>query len=344
MSTETHAICSAAPDAAAARSKPVGLKPVLGLVAADMREVDRLIRDSLRSEVALVNQVAEYIIGSGGKRLRPAVHLLAAGACGYPGPHHVRLAAIIEFIHTATLLHDDVVDESELRRGRETSNAVWGNPASVLVGDFLYSRAFQMMVEVDSMVVMDILAETTNTIAEGEVMQLLNLGNPDTDEARYLEVIRCKTAKLFEAAARLGAVMAGAGDRIERALAGYGTHLGNAFQLADDVLDYAGDKHELGKNVGDDLAEGKPTLPLIRVLKVGTAGQRGLVRDAIENGGLERLDEVIGAILDTDALAYTGRRARAEADAARAALAPLEDSAYRDALITLTDFAVARRN
>ncbi len=334
---------SLAPDKAVAKPLPAGPDDVMHLVAADMLQVDRCIRACLDSDVALINQVAEYIIGSGGKRLRPAVHLLAARACGYDGPHHVRLAAIIEFIHTATLLHDDVVDESEMRRGQETSNAVWGNPASVLVGDFLYSRAFQMMVEVDSMAVMDILAETTNTIAEGEVMQLLHLGNPDTDEARYLEVIRCKTAKLFEAAARLGAVMAHAGRRLENAMAAYGMRLGNAFQLADDMLDYAGDQQELGKNVGDDLAEGKPTLPLIHVLRVGGEAERALVREAIENGGLDRLDEVIAAIIETDALGYTRERAAAEAAAARAALEPLAGSKYRDALIALADYAVARR-
>ena len=324
-------------------SAPSSLEDVLCLVAVEMGRVDRCIREGVRSEVALINQVAEYIIAGGGKRLRPAVHLLAAGACGYAGPHHIPLAAIIEFIHTATLLHDDVVDESQMRRGQETSNAVWGNPASVLVGDFLYSRSFQMMVEVDSMRVMDILAETTNTIAEGEVMQLLNLGNPDTDEARYLDVVRCKTAKLFEAAARLGAVMAAADPKVEQALATYGLHLGNAFQLADDMLDYAGDKTELGKNVGDDLAEGKPTLPLIHVLRVGNQAQRDLVRAAIEQGGLGRLDEVIAAILETDALGYTRSRAEAEAEVARAALVNAPASKYRDALFALVDFAVSRR-
>ncbi len=317
---------------------------VTDLVRDDMASVDRCIRSGLHSDVPLINQISDYIIGGGGKRLRPALHLLCAKAVGYQGSEHVTLAAIIEFIHTATLLHDDVVDESELRRGKNTANAVWGNAASVLVGDFLYSRAFQMMVEVDQMAVMRIMSDTTNTIAEGEVMQLLNQGNPDTDEARYLTVIRCKTAKLFEAAARLAAVLQGASDEVERSLANYGMHLGLAFQLADDMLDYAGNTAELGKNLGDDLAEGKPTLPLIHVLREGNEQQRNLVRNAIEQDGLHDLGLVIQAIKDTRALDYTRDRALAEARMAKASLDIIAPGPAKDGLITLTELAVFRRS
>ncbi|MEM1089431.1 MAG: polyprenyl synthetase family protein [Pseudomonadota bacterium] len=309
-----------------------------------MASVDRCIRSGLYSDVPLINQISDYIVGGGGKRLRPALHLLCAQAVGYRGEHHIKLAAIIEFIHTATLLHDDVVDESELRRGKDTANAVWGNAASVLVGDFLYSRAFQMMVEVDQMPVMQILSDTTNTIAEGEVMQLLNQGNPDTDEARYLAVIRCKTAKLFEAAAELAGVIGGVSEPVQRGLANYGMHLGLAFQLADDMLDYAGDTRELGKNLGDDLAEGKPTLPLIHVLREGNEQQRTLVRNAIEHDGLQDLNLVIQAIKDTQALDYTRDRALAEAQMARASLDCLAPGPAKDGLITLTELAVSRRS
>jgi octaprenyl-diphosphate synthase len=332
------------PNQALKTSSPPSFEDVRVLVAADMLRVDTCIRENLQSDVVLINQVSEYIIGSGGKRLRPIIHLLSAGACGYQGDQHLRLSAIIEFIHTATLLHDDVVDESSLRRGHKTANAVWGDATSVLVGDFLYSRAFQMMVSVDSMRVMDILARTTNTIAEGEVMQLLYLGNPDTDEERYLEVIRCKTAKLFQAAARLGAVLAGRNSQVEDSLAAYGMHLGSAFQLADDLLDYDGTAEELGKNIGDDLAEGKPTLPLIHVLHTGNSEQQGLIRDVIEHGGLDRMDEVVAAIHDTRALEYTAQRAREASDSAIASLNSIAESDYKHALLTLARYAVERRS
>jgi len=257
------------------------VEQLYALIGPDMKAVDAVIRDRLYSEVALVRQVAEYIIGGGGKRMRPALVLLAAGAMGYQGRQHHDLAAVVEFIHTATLLHDDVVDESALRRGRDTANAMFGNAASVLVGDFLYSRAFQMMVEVDEMRVMRVLSDATNVIAEGEVLQLMNCHDADVDEQRYLQVIRYKTAKLFEAAAQLGAILGGATPEVERALADYGMHLGTAFQLVDDVLDYSGEEADTGKALGDDLAEGKPTLPLIYVMQNGTPAQSACVRRAI---------------------------------------------------------------
>jgi octaprenyl-diphosphate synthase len=281
-------------------------------------------------------------VESGGKRLRPLLVLLAARACGYTGDQHHLLAAIIEFIHTATLLHDDVVDESDLRRGHETANALFGNAASVLVGDFLYSRAFEMMVDIDSMRVMSILANTTNVIAEGEVMQLMNVHDADTTEARYMEVIHCKTAKLFEAATRLGAVLCHLGEAEEAAMARYGMHLGTAFQLIDDVLDYSSDSSAMGKNVGDDLAEGKPTLPLIHAMQNGNNEQTAVVRRAIENGGYDLLDEVQQIITDTRALAYTESVARQEAELARAQLAHLPPSEYRTALLALADLSVER--
>ncbi|MDO9372107.1 MAG: octaprenyl diphosphate synthase [Gammaproteobacteria bacterium] len=312
------------------------------LVAEDMRAVNALIQQRLSSGVVLINQVGGYIINSGGKRLRPLLVLLAARACGYQGSGHIALAAVIEFIHTATLLHDDVVDGSELRRGKETANNVWGNEASVLVGDFLYSRAFEMMVEANEMEVMRILAHTTNVIAEGEVLQLLHCHDPDTTEQRYLEVIRCKTAKLFEAAAQLGAVLAHQPPALQQALAAYGMHLGTAFQLVDDVLDYSAASAQLGKNVGDDLAEGKPTLPLIHALRTGTAEQKALLRRAVESGGREHIALVTAAIESTGAIAYTARSAKAEADKASAALAALPGSPYKDALIALAEFSVNR--
>ena len=311
-------------------------------IAADMRAVDAVIRSRLTSEVALVRRVADYIVGSGGKRLRPALVILCAGAFGYQGKHHHQLAAVVEFIHTATLLHDDVVDASELRRGRPTANALFGNAASVLVGDFIYSRAFQMMVEVESMRVMQVLAEATNVIAEGEVLQLMNCHNPGIDEHEYLQVIRYKTAKLFEAASRLGAILGGAPPEQEAAMASYGTHLGTAFQLIDDVLDYSGDHTATGKNVGDDLAEGKTTLPLIFAIKHGTSEEAALIRKAIEEGGLGGLKQVIAAIRRTGALDYTRRQAEAEARTASAALAGLPNSKPRDYLLQLADFAVTR--
>ncbi len=315
---------------------------VQAFAAADMGAVDALIRRRLASDVVLINQVAEHIIGGGGKRLRPMLHLIAARAAGYAGEHHVQLAALIEFIHTSTLLHDDVVDESALRRGRQTANALWGNAASVLVGDFLYSRSFQMMVELDSMRVMRILADTTNRIAEGEVLQLLNIGNANASEQAYLDVIERKTAVLFAAATRLGAVLAGLPSDQEHALARYGLALGFAFQIADDVLDYASDAGTLGKNVGDDLAEGKPTLPLIFAIAHGTPAQAAMLKHAIETGGRGNLDDVLDAIHATRALTASRDHAHRYADTARAALAALPPSEARDALGLLADYAIDR--
>ncbi len=311
-------------------------------LAADMLRVDEVIRASLHSDVVLVNQVAEYIVASGGKRLRPALVLLTAGAMGYSGKQQYALAAVVEFIHTATLLHDDVVDESALRRGRATANALFGNAASVLVGDFLYSRAFQMMVDVGQMRVMQVLSDATNTIAEGEVLQLMNCNNAEISEQDYLHVIRYKTAKLFEAAARLGALSGGADLMMESALAAYGMHLGTAFQLIDDVLDYSGDLSEIGKNVGDDLAEGKPTLPLLYVLSHGDAHQVALAREVIEQGGLQQLDEILAVIRSCGALDYTRACARTEADLALAALVNLPDTPFKQQLVNLAHFAVNR--
>src|SRR6266536_46677 len=301
----------------------------------DMQAVDRVLRDSLGSDVVLIRRVAEYIIGSGGKRLRPALLLLSARACGYRGSHHHSLAAVIEMIHTATLLHDDVVDESSLRRGRATANAMFGNAPSVLVGDFVYSRAFQLMVTVDNLRVLHILSDATNVIAEGEVLQLLNAGNPDVAEQAYLDVIRRKTAKLFEASAQLGAVLGRAEPVIEDALARYGMHLGTAFQLVDDVLDYSGDFDAIGKNLGDDLAEGKPTLPLIRALAVGSAADAALIRDALERGRLDDFKPVVEVLARTDALDYAHRCAQAESAEASACLAALPDSPARQTLLKL---------
>ncbi|AWI77917.1 octaprenyl diphosphate synthase [Parazoarcus communis] len=311
-------------------------------IAADMQAVDAVIRQRLHSDVVLIRQVAEYIIHSGGKRLRPALVLFAAGAMGYRGTHHHELAAVVEFIHTATLLHDDVVDESELRRGNKTANALFGNAASVLVGDFLYSRAFQMMVSVNNMRVMDVLSDATNVIAEGEVLQLLNCHDADVEIDDYLRVIRYKTAKLFEAAARLGGILAGADEATETRLAAFGMHLGTAFQIIDDVLDYSADEAETGKHLGDDLAEGKPTLPLIHVMQHGTPEQAALVRGAIENGGRDDFAAVLAAIQSTKALDEARRYAREEADRAIDAISTLSPSIFKDALLQLSDFAVAR--
>jgi octaprenyl-diphosphate synthase len=308
----------------------------------DMQAVDRVLRDSLASDVVLIRQVAEHIIGSGGKRLRPALLLLAARACGYRGSHHHTLAAVIEMIHTATLLHDDVVDESSLRRGHATANATFGNAASVLVGDFVYSRAFQLMVTVDNLRVLRILSDATNVIAEGEVLQLLNAGNPDVAEQAYLDVIRRKTAKLFEAAAQLGAVLGRAELVIEDALARYGMHLGTAFQLVDDVLDYSGDFDAIGKNLGDDLAEGKPTLPLIRALSVGSAADAALIRDALAGGRRDDFKPVLAVLSRTGALAYTSRCAEEESAQAAACLDALANSPARKTLLELSGFAVQR--
>jgi octaprenyl-diphosphate synthase len=306
-----------------------------------METVDTVIRARLNSDVVLIRTIGEYIIGAGGKRMRPVLLLLVAQALGYKGNHHHLMAAAVEFIHTATLLHDDVVDESDLRRGRGTANAVFGNAASVLVGDYLYSRAFEMMVDVDSMRIMQIMSGATTVIAEGEVLQLLNIHDPDVSEARYLQVVRFKTAKLFEAAAEAGAVLAGASSAQQEAAAAYGRHIGTAFQLVDDVLDYNGDVGALGKNVGDDLREGKPTLPLIRVLEVGTPEQKQLVREAIEKGEAD-FDAVARAIQQTGALEHASRCAVAEAALARQAIERLPDSPARQALIDFCTFAIER--
>jgi octaprenyl-diphosphate synthase len=320
----------------------IDISDIRQLVQADARAVDKLILERLRSDVALINELGHYIINSGGKRLRPLLVLLAARACGYQGHHHIELAAVIEFIHTATLLHDDVVDASDLRRGNQTANAIWGNEAAVLVGDFLYSRSFEMMVSVGSMQIMDILSHTTNVIAEGEVLQLLNCHDPNTTEARYRDVIRYKTAKLFEASSQLGAVLGKQPAHIERAMARYGMHLGTAFQLIDDALDYGSSGEDIGKNIGDDLAEGKPTLPLIHAMRHGNSEQIAVIRQAIENGGLEQIETVLEAIESTQAIAYTAQSAQKEADTAIEALAELPASPYKEALYGLAEFSVNR--
>lgn len=316
---------------------------IRSVVSADLEAVDRQIRARLSSDVALVGLVADHIIAGGGKRLRPALVILSARASGYEGASHIELAAVVEFIHTATLLHDDVVDESDLRRGRKTANAEFGNAASVLVGDFLYSRAFQMMVSVGTMRVMEVLANATNAIAEGEVLQLLNARNPDIAEAEYLRIIHRKTAKLFEAAGQIGAIVAGAPPDVESGLARYGMHLGTAFQLIDDVLDYSGDAAATGKNLGDDLNEGKPTLPLIHVLQTGSAEHANLVRNAIEHGGRDGFEGVLAAIRATGSLEYACAAARREAEQAIAAIALLPESDYKKCLMSLAMFAVDRR-
>ena len=326
---------TSAPDA-------IDLPVIQGLIAADMAAVDALIRRRLASDVVLINQVAEYIIGAGGKRLRPMLLLLAAGAFGHRGPDAHQLAAVIEFIHTATLLHDDVVDESDLRRGRRTANAVWGNAASVLVGDFLYSRSFQLMVELDRIKVMRLLADTTNQIAEGEVLQLLHVRNPDTDEAAYLRVIERKTAVLFAAATRLGALLAGADETMQQRLHDYGLNLGYAFQIVDDVLDYASDADTLGKNLGDDLSEGKATLPLIHAIGHSDAATRARLRHAVEHGDTDAMPEVLAAIHASGGLDYSRERAREYAQAAERALDGLEHNEYVAALRGLARYAVNR--
>lgn len=311
-------------------------------IGTDMDAVNAVIRNQLHSGVPLVSQIAEYIINAGGKRIRPVLVLLMANAHGYRGTHHHDLAAVIEFIHTATLLHDDVVDESSLRRGRQTANALFGNAASVLVGDFVYSRAFQMMVAIRDMRVMQILADATNVIAEGEVLQLLNMHDPDVTEERYLQVIRSKTAKLFEAATQLGALIAGAPESAVSAAAEYGRSLGTAFQLIDDVLDYSGNAAEIGKNVGDDLREGKPTLPLIYLMKNGSAEERNLVRDCIENGDEQHFDQILSAITTSGALDYTRAEAEKAAKRAKESIVDLADTEFKESLLGLASFAVDR--
>jgi octaprenyl-diphosphate synthase len=320
------------------------LEEIRELVAEDLQSTDQVITASLASDVTLVNQVAQYIIGCGGKRLRPLSVLLAARACGCDGARHIEAAAIIEFIHTATLLHDDVVDGSEMRRGRDTANHVFGNQASVLVGDYLYSRAFQMMVNLEDLRIQGVMANATNTIAEGEVLQLMNANDPDTSEASYLTVIYRKTAKLFEAGAQMAAILAGAPEAVEAAMIDYGRHLGTAFQLVDDALDYQANEAELGKNLGDDLAEGKPTLPLIYALSHSSPEDTARLRVVVENGGADDLEEVTRAIESSGGLEYTARLARQETDLAIEALRRVPDSAYKEALRALAEIAVARRS
>lgn len=319
-------------------------KSIQDLVAEDMEGVNNAIRQYLHSDVALINQMANYIINSGGKRLRPILAILCARACGYSGEKHYLVAAIIEFIHTATLLHDDVVDESNLRRGHETANAIWGNETTVLVGDFVFSRSFEMMVDVGEMRVMEILARASNTIAEGEVMQLLNCNDPDTTEDRYMMVIQSKTAKLFEAACQLGAILAGQSKEIEQACAAYGTHIGTAFQLKDDLLDYQASPEEMGKNIGDDLSEGKPTLPLIHALKNSQGSAAEMIRDAIINGGKKDMQEIMQVIKSTNAISYTEDSANKQAQIARKQIETLPSNQYRDALLELTDFVNTRNS
>lgn len=318
------------------------LAAIRAIVADDLQAVNDLILRRLSSDVVLINQIGQHIVSSGGKRLRPLLVLLTARAAGYPGDHHITLAAIIELIHTATLLHDDVVDGSDLRRNQDTANALWGNEASVLVGDFLYSRSFEMMVTLNSMRVMDVLSHATNRIAEGEVLQLLNCNDPDTTEAQYLEVIRRKTATLFEAGTRLAAALAKVPPAQEQAAADFGRYLGIAFQLVDDALDYGPSNAALGKNVGDDLDEGKPTLPLIRAMLCGAPEQRRLIRDAIEQGGRAQLALILAAIESTGAIDYTLALAREQTRLAKDAIAFLAPSQPRDALFQLADFAVNR--
>lgn len=320
----------------------MSLSLIQSSIANDMQAVDEVIRLSLHSEVVLINQVAEYIINSGGKRLRPALVLLSAGVFGEIKAQHHTLAAVVEFIHTATLLHDDVVDESSMRRGRATANTMFGNAASVLVGDFVYSRAFQMMVSVQNMRVMEILAEATNIIAEGEVLQLLNIHDADVTDEAYLQVIHYKTAKLFEAATRLGAIINNASAKDEAAMAEYGMRLGTAFQLIDDVLDLSGDSSDIGKNLGDDIAEGKPTLPLLYAMRKGNETQRTLIRKTIEQGGLEDFSAIIQAVKDTGALDYVRDVAKNEAQLACQAIAHLPSNQYREAMVALAEFSVSR--
>ncbi|MGB0898881.1 MAG: octaprenyl diphosphate synthase [Psychrobium sp.] len=318
-------------------------KAISQLSYTDMDAVNTLITEQLTSDVALINQLGFYIINSGGKRMRPLLTVLAARALGYQGKDHVTIAAIIEFIHTSTLLHDDVVDESTMRRGKETANALFGNQASVLVGDFLYSRSFQMMTELKNLQIMEVLADATNIIAEGEVLQLINVNDPDTTEESYLRVIYCKTAKLFEAATHLAAVVNGNDQATIDAMKAYGTHLGTAFQLIDDHLDYTADSEKLGKNIGDDLAEGKPTLPLIYAMKMGTQQQTALIREAIvEGNGMDNLTEILAILDETGSLEYTLAQAQLESEKAISALEFMPPSAYKDALVSLAHLAANR--
>lgn len=316
------------------------LEEIRALVRADLASVDEVIRARLKSAVPLVDQIAEHIIAGGGKRLRPLIVVLAGRACGNSQHAHIEAAAFIEFIHTATLLHDDVVDGSSMRRGRDTANEVFGNQASVLVGDFVYSRAFQMMASLSSQRVMEIMADATNTIAEGEVLQLMNAHDPETSERRYLEVIYRKTARLFEAGAEVAAVLSSVSPEVQRSLSSFGKHLGTAYQLVDDVLDYRSNPAERGKNLGDDLAEGKPTLPLIHALKQSTGADRDLIRTAIEQGGLQQLDSIVAAIEATGGLEYTADLARSEIEKALDALSALPDTPYKKGLAALARFAV----
>lgn len=318
-------------------------KAIQALTANDMAEVDAKIQAQLNSEVVLINQLGFYIVSSGGKRLRPMLAVLAARALGYDGDKHTTAAAFIEFIHTATLLHDDVVDESNMRRGKETANAAFGNAASVLVGDYIYTRSFQMMTSLRSLKILDIMSEATNVIAEGEVLQLMNCNDPNTTEDSYMQVIYSKTARLFEASTQIAAIIAQAPDEIESALQEYGRYLGTAFQLIDDVLDYIADGKEMGKNVGDDLAEGKPTLPLLHAMHHGNTKQSTMIREAIEKAnGMEKLDAILAAMHEHGSLEYTQHRAEEEAEKAIAALAPIADSEYKEALVALAHMSVQR--
>lgn len=317
-------------------------KEIQSLSELDMEGVNQHIREQLYSDVVLIRQMAEYIINSGGKRLRPVLAVLSARACGYQGQAHTSTAAVIEFIHTATLLHDDVVDASDLRRGKETANSIWGNEASVLVGDFIFSRAFQMMVDIGDLRVMEILSKASNTIAEGEVLQLMNCNDPDTTQERYMEVIRFKTAKLFEAATQVGAILSEQSVELEQHMAAYGMHLGTAFQLIDDVLDYRADSDTMGKNVGDDLAEGKPTLPIIFALKHADPEQAQMLKQVIEHGDRDQLEQVVEVIQSTKAIDYTQQVALQEVELAKQHLECLPDSDYKMALLSLADFSVSR--
>jgi octaprenyl-diphosphate synthase len=319
------------------------IKHIQALAQQDMTAVNNVIYSQINSDVALINQLGVYIVNAGGKRMRPMLTVLAARAFGYQGNDHISIAAIIEFIHTATLLHDDVVDESNMRRGRETANALFGNSASVLVGDFLYTRSFQMMTKLGNMRIMDILSDTTNIVAEGEVLQLMTCNDPNTTEESYFQVIYCKTAKLFEAATRLAAVIAGQDEKTEKAMQEYGKYLGTAFQLVDDIMDYTADAKAMGKNIGDDLAEGKPTLPLLYAMKHGNAQQKQLISDAIEHcNGMEHLDEILAAMEQTGSLVYTQKQAEQEADKAIDALKILPESEHKQALISLAHIAANR--